>query len=82
MRQVVGMLVCGFGLCSGLFTQIMRGFFPQINNDGVSDFLQDVGIIIAVVGAITTTLQDITPREDGEARPIAESKRVNAGMLS
>lgn len=63
--QVVGVLVCFFGLCSGIYTQFYKSFFMN----HVSEFLLFMGVacsaVILVFGGLVSNIQDKTEKMNG-----------------
>ncbi|EGD79004.1 hypothetical protein PTSG_01975 [Salpingoeca rosetta] len=55
--KVVGLLVCFFGLCSGIFTVFLKGFFPSANSGHLPQFLLFLALVTSCTGLIATFFQ-------------------------
>ena len=52
--QIVGLMVCFFGLCSGIFTTFLRGFFPDANSGHLGSFLLFLTLTTSCTALIAT----------------------------
>lgn len=80
--KVVGMLVCCFGLCSGVFAQLYKGLFtPNGDEDSgnVTAFVLFLGIVTSAVGVIGALLCNVLPGVRQVDPPVAEAGRARLG---
>jgi hypothetical protein len=80
--KIVGMLVCCFGLCSGVFAQLYKGLFTVDGDEDsgrIGNFLLFLAIATSSVGTIGSLLCNVLPNGDLDP-PLAEPRRANLGV--
>eukprot|EP00049_Salpingoeca_infusionum_P008788 m.144470 g.144470 ORF g.144470 m.144470 type:complete len:392 (-) comp14131_c1_seq1:864-2039(-) len=78
--KLVGMLVCCFGLCSGVFSQFHTGFFG--NDSTVNSFLLFLALVTSSIGFVGTALTNFVGRQPAKHDPPPASPwRLRAGYL-
>lgn len=81
--RIVGLMACFFGLCSGIFTQLYKGFFTTDGNSDAGDigaFLLFMAIAIPSIALVCSMGTNVLTNPGDADPPVAEPRRILLGI--